>query len=125
MGFILGSVAGLVGLTVLNIYSKRIVHRIYLHQSGRKASITFMSALWKPRTLEYNITEFAGVFPSYGNFYRSEITSLGNIWLMLESNRFGKEKAIVSVLDEVLHGREVQVASGNVFGFASQGKPLN
>ena len=111
MGFLLGSITGLIGLTVLNIYSKRIVHKIYLHQCGRKASITFMSALWRPRTIVFNIPEFGGLHPSYGHFVRSEVVSFGNFWLMLESNRFTNETAIASLLNEILSGREVQVAT--------------
>jgi hypothetical protein len=113
-GFILGSFVGLLSLTALNIYSKRVVKQIFLHKSGKEVTVKFMSALWKPREGVYSIREFGDCSPSYGNFHRAEIVSLGNIWLLKESSIYVKDKQIQDILQNILDGKSMVIADNTV-----------
>ena len=115
-GFGLGAFTGLILLTALNIYSKRVISRLHISRSGDRATIEFFSALWVPRTRTHRITEFGGAMLSYGNFTRSEITSLGNIWILKEASIFAQDPDIQFILEQVLNGQQVNLEQSDSDG---------
>ena len=106
-GFGIGSFTGMILLTVLNIYSRRVIHRMHISRSGVKVTFDFFSALWVPKSRTFNVTEISGASPSYGNFTRTEVVSLGNVWLMKESNAFITDPEIQYLVEMVINGYPV------------------
>lgn len=88
--------------------------QIYLHKNGKEVTVKFMSALWKPQIKTFGIAEFGDCSPSYANFTRAEIVSLGNIWLLKESNIYANDKQIQDILQRILDGQVMLVADNSV-----------
>lgn len=39
-----------------------------------------------PQTKTYHVSEFANLIPSYMGYARSEVTSVGNVWINMDRN---------------------------------------
>lgn len=102
---------GLIILSGMNIYSRRVIHRIWLHRDRSKLTIEFFNAFWKPKVATHYVTELADPRLSYGRFTRLEITSVGNVWIMPESNIYADNVDMDRILREVLTGNSPDLGS--------------
>lgn len=109
----LGSILGLVSLTALNIYGRRYVNKMYLYKTGDRICLELFNPIWKPKIASYKIDEIGGRTASYGEFTKFEVTSVGNMWINLESNLFRGNEDLRNIVDRVLDGRRVDLSLSN------------
>ena len=109
LSFVLTSGLGLGLLIAANIVSKRVIKEIRLFRTGDFVELHFFNAFWVPQKRVFHISEFASLEPSYLNYSRTEITSLGNAWLNLDKNSYNGDPDFENVLGDVLNGRVIKL----------------
>lgn len=107
IGFFIGSFVGLFALTCFNIYTRRIVHQMYIFKSGDRVRVQFFNAFWRPKVKDYLISEFNTPVLSFAQFTKVEITSLGNAWLLEDRNIYAKDPEIPIIVKKVLRGQNI------------------
>lgn len=94
-------------LGLLQVFSRRTVHRIYLLSDFETVELEFFNAFWKPVTIRVAINEFQEPQPSLYETTRFEITSLGKIWIHETKNEFKNIQDYEDTLEHILFGRPI------------------
>ncbi|KRX01357.1 hypothetical protein PPERSA_01260 [Pseudocohnilembus persalinus] len=89
----------------LNIMSKRTVQKVKLLRSGDFVELFFFNAFWIPKSKIIHISEFANLQPAFYTFSRTELVTIGKIWINLEKNTFYGNKDYEDLLIEILNGK--------------------
>ena len=63
-----------------------------------------------PKKAVFNISEFANLSPTYFGYHRSEITSLGKVWINLEKNSYQGIPEYDEIVQEILNGKMVKLS---------------
>lgn len=95
---------GLITFTLANLYCKRFVRKVYLHESGNRSRIVFFNAFGTEKVSEFHPKDFNILSPSYSGFYKSEVTTIGNIWISLGDNEFRDLEAYHNLAIRLLDG---------------------
>jgi len=110
ISFLLGTLMGVGGTVFLNVVSKRTINEIKLFRSGDYVELTFFNAYWVPKKKVYHASEFTGLISTYGGYHKSEITSLGKIWINLDKNIYQGIPEYDEMVQEILNGKLVKLS---------------
>ncbi|KAL4436441.1 hypothetical protein ABPG74_003007 [Tetrahymena malaccensis] len=109
--FSLCALTGIGLLTFFSVFSKRTIHKMKLLRTGDFVEVSFFNAFWVPQTKMIHVSEFANMQASFVGYSRSELTTLGKVWINLEKNAFYGHKAYEDILIEILNGKTVKLDS--------------
>eukprot|EP01016_Furgasonia_blochmanni_P050190 TRINITY_DN7713_c0_g1_i1.p1 TRINITY_DN7713_c0_g1~~TRINITY_DN7713_c0_g1_i1.p1 ORF type:complete len:256 (-),score=61.17 TRINITY_DN7713_c0_g1_i1:152-919(-) len=110
LSFAFGTFTGFGAMFFLHIFSRRTAHEIRLFRNGEYVEILYFNAFWKPVTKVYHLSEFANLQPSLFGMHRTELTSLGKVWINLDKNTYHGLKDYDDIVNEILNGKQVKLS---------------